>query len=129
MPTYEALKSLPADALWEYLKWLSFGQGRHVGICIEPRIPTVESPNRLQCLADRVLRAAKEPSDAALGVTQPAVADVGDDATLVAVVAQYVADRQVALYREAADFEPRHAVEVQEDALRRIKERFGLLNQ
>ena len=44
----------------------------------------------------------------------------GEDAGLVAAVAEYVAARQVALYRDTADFEPRHAVEVQEEALRRI---------
>ncbi len=37
MRIHEALKSLPADALWDFLKWLAFGQGRYVGIRIEPR--------------------------------------------------------------------------------------------
>ena len=68
----------------------------------------------------------KQPDDAALGVTFPAVDDFSEDATLVAAIAEYVAARQAAMYRDAADFEPRHAVAVQEDALRRIGQRLGL---
>lgn len=37
MPRHEALKSLPADAIWEFLKWLAFGQGRYVGTRIDSK--------------------------------------------------------------------------------------------
>jgi hypothetical protein len=121
MPSQEVLKSLPADALWEFLKWLAFGQGRYVGIRIEPGAASGDDSDRLMKLAGGIIRAAKQPDDAALGVTLPAMDHVGENAALVAAVAEYVAARQVALYRDAADFEPRHAVEVQEAALRRIQ--------
>ena len=126
MPSHEALKSLPADAVWEFLKWLAFGQGRYVGIRIEPRATSGDSIDRVQRLAGNIARVPKQPDDAALGITFPAVDDFGEDAATVAAIAEYVAARQVALYRGAADFEPRHAVEIQEDALRRIGERLGL---
>lgn len=123
MPSHEALKSLPADALWEFLKWLAFGQGRYVGICFEPRATSGDSIDRFQQLAGNIPLAPKQPDDMSLGVTFPAVDEFGDDAAMVAAVAEYVAARQVAMYRDAADFEPRNAVEIQEDALRRITER------
>ncbi len=128
MRSHEALKLLPADALWEFLKWLAFGQGRYVGIRIDPGAVSAGSSGRLQELAARIARAPKEPGDAVLGVTFPA-GHFSEDAALVAAVAEYVAARQVALYRDAADFEPRYAVEVQEDALRRIERRLGLASR
>lgn len=120
MPSYQALKALPANALWDFLKWLAFGQGRYVGIHIDPRATSGDSNDRLQQLAVNIARAPKQPDDAALGVSFPAVDNFGEDAALVAAIAEYVSARQIALYREAADFEPRHAVEVQKDALHRI---------
>jgi len=123
MPSHEQLQALPADALWEFLKWFAFGQGRYVGIRVGPCAISSDNANRVRQLADSMLSAPKQPDDAALGVSFPAVSPNGDDAALVAAVAEYVAARQVALYRDAGDFEPRHAVEIQEDSLRRIEER------
>src|SRR5689334_19547457 len=117
MPSHEALKSLSAEALWEFLKWLAFGQGRYAGIRIEPRATSGDSSDRFQQLAGGIARAPKQPDDAALGVAFPAVGHLGEDAAMVAAIAEYVAARQAALYRGAADFEPRCAVEIQEDAL------------
>lgn len=126
MRSHDALKSLSENALWEFLKWLAFGQGRHVGIRIEPRTLSSERHTRLQLLAENICRVVKQPDDVTLGITPPIVDRVVDSTALVAVVAEYVATRQIALYRNAADFEPRHAIEVQEDALRRIKSRLDL---
>jgi hypothetical protein len=126
MPSHELLKLLTADALWEYLKWLAFGQGRYVGIHLDPCVSVGEGHDRLQRLAERLLRAVKQPDDAALGVTPPALDFVAGDAALVVAVAEYVAARHIALYRDAADFEPSHALKIQEDALDRIKARLGL---
>jgi hypothetical protein len=125
MPSHEALKSLSADALWEFLKWLAFGQGRYVGVRIEPGAGSGDSSDRFQQLAGCIARAPKQPDDAALGIAFPAVDHLGEDAATVAAIAEYIAARQIALYRGAADFEPRHAVEIQEDALHRIGERLG----
>jgi hypothetical protein len=125
MASHEALNSLSADALWEFLKWLAFGQGRYVGVHIEPRATFGDSNYRVQQLAGSIARAPKLPDDGTLGVAFPSVDKLGEDAATVAAIAEYIAARQVALYRGAADFEPRHAVEIQEDALRRIGERLG----
>jgi hypothetical protein len=125
MPSHEALKSLSAESLWEFLKWLAFGQGRYVGVRIEPHATSADSSNRFQQLAGSIALAPKQPDDAALGVAFPAVDHLGEDAATVAAIAEYIAARQAALYRGAADFEPRHAVEIQEDALRRIVERIA----
>jgi hypothetical protein len=85
--------------------------------------------NRLQQLVESLFLAPKQPDDAALGITLPTVSPIGEDTALVAAVAEYVAARQIAMYRDAADFEPRHVVEVQEDALRLIQARHGLPNR
>ena len=125
MPSHEVLRSLSAESLWKFLKWLAFGQGRYVGVRIEPRAISGDSSDRFQQLAGSIARAPKQPDDAVLGVAFPAVDQLGEDAATVAAIAEYVAARQVAIHRGAADFEPRHAVEIQEDALRRIGERLG----
>jgi hypothetical protein len=40
----------------EFLKWLTFGQGRNVGIRIEPRAISDENSDRLQQLAETIAR-------------------------------------------------------------------------
>lgn len=123
MPSHENLKSLPPDVLWEFLKWLAFGQGRYVGVRIEPGTAIGQGGKRIQGLAEQVLRAARQPDDTSLNVKPPAIEPHWDDPAIVAAIAEFVAARQIALYRDAADFEPRDAIELQEDAIRRFRDR------
>jgi hypothetical protein len=128
MLSHEALKSLPDSVLWEFLKWLAFGQGRYTGIRVEPRDFAGDCHVRIRSLVEHLVRAAKQPEDAALGVSIAAgvLQNVPDDAALVAEVARYLAARQVAMCRDDADFAPRHASEIQDDALRRIQARLDI---
>lgn len=126
MASKESLKSLPSGALWEYLKWLAFGQGRYVGICTSPGKDWGDSDTRIRRLTEDIACAAKHPDDAELLVAPPAIAPDIDDATLVHVIENYVAARQVALYREAEDFESCHASEIQDEALVRILAKWNL---
>lgn len=125
MPTVEGLKALPGESLWEFLKWLAYSQGRYVGIRTQPPPPTEDDRLRVRLLVGDLCRAVKQPDDETLGIRFPSVEDIDEDAGIVALVAEYVAARQVALYRTAADFESHHATKIQEDALKRIQRRFG----
>src|SRR5687768_763242 len=101
MLTRETLQPLPAPVLWNFVEWLAFGHGRYVGIHIRPREFAGEPGARTRALVEEVARSVKVPDDAALDVA-PLKWDVdGDDADLVAAVARYVADRHVALHKEA----------------------------
>src|SRR5262245_8642066 len=106
MPTEETLKSMPPDALWEFIKWLAFGQGRLTGIRVSPVQP---GGDRVRRLAESVLLAEKQPEDEILGVRPPVITANDDDGSIVFAIARYVAARQVQIYRDAADFEPQDA--------------------
>ncbi|MEX0716887.1 MAG: hypothetical protein WD066_09880 [Planctomycetaceae bacterium] len=124
MPNHEELKSLPPNALWEYSKWLGFGQGRHVGVQLMPRVASNEKSHRIRRLAEAIVEAPKSPDDSLLGVTPPRVHQLSGDDRIIMEIARYLADRHSALYADAADFEPRDAIAVQDDVLRRIRHRF-----
>lgn len=123
MPSHELLKSLPSDQLWAFLKWLAFGPGRYVGIRILPGDLSGKGSDRIRQLATDIARASKQPDDATLGIAFPEVDLLIEDAALVTAIAEYIAGRQIGFFRGAADFEPRHAYEIQDVALRRIMAR------
>jgi len=126
MPSQEDLKALSGDALWEFLKWLAFGQGRSTGVHIEPRTSFGGSHNRVRHLAEGVLSAKKQPEDVLVGIAVPHIGPESDDADVVFAIAKYLAARQIEKYRRAEDFDPQDAFAVQDEALNRIRGQHGL---
>lgn len=43
MPSLEALKPLPEPVLWEFLKWLAFGQGRYTGVVQDDALRRIQA--------------------------------------------------------------------------------------
>jgi hypothetical protein len=117
----EHLLILSDTVLWDFLKWLVFGQGRYLGVRLTPHPLSGEPYTQIQHLVAELVVAPRHPTDHVLGILPLIRHDETSiqGAVLVAQVAQYMSARQIALSRTSEDSNPEEVYQIQYDALQR----------
>lgn len=97
MPTLPELESHSPETLHEFLRWLTSGLGRYLGIATSPHHNTGSIPERIFALAKHIVDASRHTSDADLGVVPPLISDDASITDVVIAVCACGDDRLIAV--------------------------------